>query len=60
MIDDQEIDEINIYEATKKAMKASIASLEPRPDVLLIDAMSFESPFASESIIKGDAKSISI
>lgn len=60
MIDAQEIDEINIYEATKKAMKASIASLEPRPDVLLIDAMNFESPFASESIIKGDAKSISI
>ncbi|ETI66951.1 ribonuclease HII [Neobacillus vireti] len=60
MIDANEIDEINIYEAAKKAMKAAIASLQPKPDFLLIDAMKLEIPYASESIIKGDAKSISI
>jgi ribonuclease HII len=60
MIHAQEIDDINIYEATKKAMKAAIVSLKPKPDLLLIDAMNLETPFTSESIIKGDAKSISI
>lgn len=60
MIHAKEIDEINIYEATKKAMNAAIVSLEPKPDLLLIDAMKLETPITSESIIKGDAKSISI
>ncbi|MFJ7729010.1 ribonuclease HII [Neobacillus sp. NPDC097160] len=60
MIDAPEIDAVNIYEATKKAMKAAIASLNPKPDLLLIDAMKLETPYPAESIIKGDAKSISI
>ncbi|MFZ7943764.1 MULTISPECIES: ribonuclease HII [Bacillaceae] len=60
MIHANEIDEINIYEATKKAMKAVITSLNPKPDFLLIDAMKLETPYPAESIIKGDGKSISI
>ncbi|WP_066068601.1 ribonuclease HII [Neobacillus soli] len=60
MIEAKEIDEINIYEATKKAMNAAIAALDPKPDFLLIDAMKLETPYSSESIVKGDAKSISI
>jgi ribonuclease HII len=60
MIHAKEIDEINIYEATKKAMKSAIVSLEPKPDLVLIDAMKLELPYTSESIIKGDANSISI
>ena len=60
MIHANEIDETNIYEATKKAMNAAIVSLEPKPDLLLIDAMKLDIPFPSESIIKGDAKSISM
>jgi ribonuclease HII len=60
MIHANEIDEINIYEATKKAMKSAIASLNPKPDFLLIDAMKLDIPFPSLSIIKGDAKSVSI
>lgn len=59
-IDAPEIDSINIYEATKKAMLAAIASLNPNPEVLLIDAMKLETPFVVESIIKGDAKSVSV
>ena len=41
-------------------MKAAIVSLGPKPDFLLIDAMKLETPYPTESIIKGDAKSISI
>ena len=59
-IDAAEIDRVNIYEATKKAMIAAIVSLDPNPEVLLIDAMKLETPFVVESIIKGDAKSVSI
>lgn len=60
IIDAAEIDSINIYEATKKAMLSAIASLKPNPEVLLIDAMKLETPFVVESIVKGDAKSVSI
>jgi len=60
MIQAPEIDKINIFEATKKAMKAAVASLAPKPDCLLIDAVKLDTPYASEAIIKGDAKSVSI
>ena len=60
MIEASEIDEINIYEATKKAMLSAIHKLNVKPDYLLIDAMKLETPYSSEAIIKGDAKSISI
>lgn len=60
MIHASEIDEINIYEATKKAMKSTIVSLSLKPDFLLIDAMKLDTPYPTDSIIKGDAKSISI
>ncbi len=55
------IDEINIYEATKEAMYDAISSLSLRPEHILIDAMKLEKlEIPSTSIIKGDAKSISI
>jgi len=60
IVDAKEIDEINIYEATKKAMYAAISNLHIRPDFLLVDAMKLTTPFPSEAIIKGDSKSISI
>nr|WP_246026025.1 ribonuclease HII [Peribacillus cavernae] len=56
----EEIDRWNIYESTKKAMLAAIADLGITPDYLLIDAMKLVVPMPSLSIIKGDAKSISI
>ncbi|WP_414043335.1 ribonuclease HII [Macrococcus animalis] len=55
-----EIDEINIYEATKVAMNRAIKGLPILPDVLLIDAMKLGTGLIEESIIKGDATSISI
>jgi ribonuclease HII len=60
MIHAEEIDAINIYQATKKAMKSAVVTLHKRPDFLLIDAMKLETPYSSDSIIKGDAKSVSI
>jgi ribonuclease HII len=60
IIEPDVIDEINIYEATKKAMKIAIQSLKQQPDVLLLDAIKLGTPFLEESIIKGDAKSVSI
>lgn len=60
IIEANEIDRVNIYEATKKAMLSSIAEMPIKPDYLLIDAMKLDTPYPSQSIIKGDGKSISI
>ncbi|WP_313798697.1 ribonuclease HII [Cytobacillus sp.] len=55
-----EIDRINIYEATKKAMTDAVVHLNVQPDFLLIDAVKLDTPYPFEAIIKGDEKSISI
>ena len=60
IMDNQVIDQVNIYEATKLAMKEAISQLNPQPDHLLIDAMKLELPISQTSIIKGDANSLSI
>ena len=60
VVSEKKIDEINIYEATKLAMQEAIKNLKVEPDYLLIDAMKFETSIPSTSIIKGDAKSLSI
>ncbi|GLB59367.1 ribonuclease HII [Cytobacillus sp. NCCP-133] len=60
VIDPEEIDRINIYEATKKAMLSAISGLNLKPDFLMVDAIKLVTPFPLEAIIKGDAKSISI
>ena len=39
IVHNEEIDEMNIYEATKKAMITAVAQLSQQPDHLLIDAM---------------------
>ena len=54
------IDQVNIYEATKLAMREAISQLEPQPEHLLIDAMKLDLPISQTSIIKGDANSLSI
>ncbi|PKR87040.1 ribonuclease HII [Heyndrickxia camelliae] len=56
----EEIDHINIYEATKKAMNTAINNSSIFPDYCLIDAMKLALPIPQTSIIKGDAKSVSI
>ncbi|MGI8811045.1 MAG: ribonuclease HII [Pyrinomonadaceae bacterium] len=60
-VDAEEIDRINILEATKKAMRAAIASLVPKADFLLIDALVLRDTLLPQrSIIKGDSISASI
>lgn len=56
-----EIDRINILQATKKAMRLAIENLTPRADFLLIDAVQLrEINLPQKAIIKGDAISASI
>lgn len=58
----KEIDEINIYQASKKAMIEAIYKVKKQIPLehVLIDAMPMEIEIPTTSIIKGDAKSISI
>ena len=60
IIDEKIIDEVNIYEATKLAMKDAINNCQIKPEHVLIDAMKLGIDIPSTSIIKGDAKSLSI
>ena len=60
VMDNHVIDQVNIYEATKLAMKEAIAQLQLKPEHLLIDAMELDLPISQTSIIKGDANSLSI
>ena len=60
IVDENVIDEVNIYEATKIAMKKAISDTNIKPDHVLIDAMPLDIDVPTTSIIKGDAKSISI
>ncbi|WP_255813414.1 ribonuclease HII [Acidaminobacter sp. JC074] len=57
----EEIDELNILNATKLAMKRAIEGLKRKPDHLLIDAVKLDDiDIDQTSIIKGDEKSVSI
>lgn len=60
LMDEKVIDNVNIYEATKLAMKEAINNLNIKPEHILIDAMPLELSIPTTSIIKGDAKSESI
>ena len=60
IIDEKKIDEVNIYEATKLAMIEAFNKMDVKPEHVLIDAMPLELPVPTTSIIKGDAKSLTI
>lgn len=60
IVSEKIIDEINIYEATKKAMLDAVSNMKIKPEYLLIDAMKLETEIPRTSIIKGDSKSLSI
>lgn len=61
IVDEKCIDEINILNATKLAMKKAVDQIKPRPDMLLIDAVRLNDvEIRQMPIIKGDALSISI
>ena len=54
------IDEINILNATKLGMQKCVENLKVDSDLILVDAVKFETGKRIESIIKGDAKSYNI
>ena len=54
------VDEINIKQAARLAMKRAVTGLRFCPDYLLVDAENVDLPLPQESIIKGDCKSHSI
>jgi ribonuclease HII len=62
IVSPEEIDEINIYQASKKAMILAIKEVQKKINLqhVLVDAMPLELDIPSTSIIKGDAKSITI
>lgn len=60
VMDNKVIDQINIYEADRQAMKQAVEALSTRPDALLVDAMNVPADLPQLELIKGDAKSNSI
>jgi ribonuclease HII len=55
-----EIDRINIYQASRLAMKESVLRLDPSPDLLLVDALHLDLDIPQISIIRGDSLSVSV
>ena len=53
--DADEIDRINIYQASRLAIRRAVLQLEPPADYLLIDALTVDVDLPQEGIIKGDA-----
>ena len=62
IIDQKEIDRINILNATKEGLTMAVKELNPKPDLIIVDALSKidTEGILYKSIIKGDAKCYSI
>ena len=60
-ISNEEIDEINILQATRKGMREALLALKIAPDAVLTDGnMTLDIPFPQQSVVHGDALSYSI
>ena len=59
-VDAAQIDQINIYQASRVAMREAVLHLNPFPDHLLVDALRLDCELAQKPIIHGDALSASI
>jgi ribonuclease HII len=59
-VDAARIDQINIYQASRVAMREAVMLLQPAPDHLLIDALRLDCEVPQRAIIHGDALSASI
>ena len=55
-VDAATIDRINIYQASRLAMKLAVQKLEPAADFLVIDALYLDVPIAQRALIQGDAR----
>jgi ribonuclease HII len=59
-VDAAVIDQINIYQASRLAMREAVLRLAPGPDHLLVDALRLDCDLPQYPIIRGDALSVSI
>ncbi|MBR1967054.1 MAG: ribonuclease HII [Lentisphaeria bacterium] len=60
-VDNNEIDRINILQATHLAMRTAVDKLSQKPDFVLIDGNPVKSmPYPNRSVVKGDAKCAAI
>lgn len=59
-VDAGRIDWINIYQASREAMREAVTNLAILPDLLLVDALKLDLPMPQRAIIHGDALSVSI
>jgi ribonuclease HII len=59
-VDAARIDQINIYQASRVAMRDAVLQLQPGPDHLLVDAVRLDCELPQDAIIHGDALSASI
>jgi len=55
-VDAATIDSINIYQASRVAMRMAVANLVPAPDYLLVDAVALDLDVPQRALIKGDAR----
>jgi ribonuclease HII len=55
-VDAATIDSINIYQASRLAMRLAVSRLNPAPDFLLIDAVPIDVTVPQRPLIKGDAR----
>jgi ribonuclease HII len=55
-VDAATIDSINIYQASRAAMRLAVSRLSPAADFLLVDAMAIDLPLPQRPLIKGDAR----
>jgi len=55
-VDAATIDRVNIYQASRMAMRMAVMRLDPRPDFVLIDAVPLDLPMPQRSLISGDAR----
>lgn len=59
--DPEEIDRINIHQASLRAMQRAVLSLMPLPDMVLVDAFRIpDIPMAQRSVVHGDARCTAI
>jgi ribonuclease HII len=55
-VDSATIDFVNIYQASRLAMRMAVSRLSPAPDFLLVDAVPIDLPLPQRGLIKGDAR----
>ena len=59
-VDSAQIDRVNIYQASRLAMRAAVLGLQPAAEAIVVDALTLDVEVPQRSIIRGDATSRSV